>query len=290
MRRIISREGLAVVVLGLLLLGKTALNPRCAWSEDKVKRPAVLVLDPEEKKGSLTISGQSKLTVDKGGLQVNSTHQAAVQNQLGTLRVNEGGIRVVGGFSNLGGKVIATQVLKSHSEPVADPYSELRLPKSSEVVSEQKLFIQDKQEVTLQPGTYVGGISAVGKETKVTMEPGTYFITDGDFFTCGPEVKGTGVTLVMTGAKPGNFLIRDGTRAELSAPTEGGLKGFVVISKGQGQCVTFNDGKAAMKGVLYAPQAQVGVFFNSVVSVSQIVSRNLMLNTSATLSVTGVID
>ena len=59
---------------------------------EKQKIPSVLILDPAEKNGALSVSGESRLVVHKGTVIVNSTHSHALSNQRATIEVLDGSI------------------------------------------------------------------------------------------------------------------------------------------------------------------------------------------------------
>ena len=62
--------------------------------------PSLLVLSPSSQKATLSLGGENKLIVKKGGIAVNATYRSAVFNANSTIQVVEGGLRVGGGSKN----------------------------------------------------------------------------------------------------------------------------------------------------------------------------------------------
>jgi hypothetical protein len=248
----------------------------------------VLVLDPNQSNGALSLGGENRLIVRKGDVIVNSTDQSALFNANSSIEVLAGSIGLAGNFMNLGKAV--TKPKPRRAQQVANPYETLKLPAVTNVVSKQKLFLHAGVPETLRPGVYQGGIN-VGKGVELTLQPGTYLFINGDFFVTEAKVRGDGVTIIMWGAKPGKLLFANGADVELSAPREGDLKDMLILSAGKlegtNTDVGFNGCQAKLTGVVDAPLGRVGVFFNAKVSVTRVCCFQLMLNTGAMLEVTG---
>ena len=79
----------------------------------------------------------------------------------------------------------------------------LGLPPAPPVVSPSQKLIIGIGNVTLSPGTYVGGIVIAGKGS-VTLLPGVYYMQGGGFSAIGQgSVTGTGVLIVNGPSKSG---------------------------------------------------------------------------------------
>jgi hypothetical protein len=275
--------------LPVALLG--ALLGAWAWAEDEVRVPSVLLLDVSQKNGALNLGGEDVLTVRKGDLIVNSSHSSAVFNANSRIEALGGAIRIVGGYNNLGEAAIAPDPTTG-SAAMADPLTGIKYPPGGDVRSREKLFVSDGRETTLKPGYYAGGINAFGKGATLTLEPGMYVITDGDFFVGCGQFAGEGVTIVMSGQKPGKLTFGNGARGKLVAPKEGPLKDILIVSGGKAEGnnsdVGFNDARVLLQGTVYAPRGRIGVFFKSRVIAGHVVGLNLIMNTAATLDVMGV--
>jgi hypothetical protein len=304
------RRGAVCVTAGLLLCGlsfaPTVLEARAAdeanvtgaatavdntapsayrQALNKEATTSLLVLDPDEKVWALQVTSGSKLSVLKGDAVVNSSHQKALWITDGTVDVPNGDIGVVGGVHLSGEPTVTPEPitgLKAHD----DPFPAIAVPDDLPVISGKKLFLQ-KEDVTLTPGVYVGGIFSGGVK-RVVLRPGVYVMQDGDFFMSGAQVEGEGVTLFFTGARPGAFWTAAGTQLDLSAPTAGPLEGLLIVSQAQsGDNVRLTSTQGTLNGTIYAPRTGVSVSAGSDVSVPRVVCANIGLTLNSTLSITG---
>ena len=261
------------------------------WTQDEPRIPSVLVLDTSEKNGALHLDGENTLKVRQGDLIINSTHSSALFNANSQIQVLAGSIRITGGYNNLG-KGSITPAPTTGVATVADPLTMIRYPEVGDVRSRQKLFVPDKRETTLKPGYYAGGINAYGRDAILRLEPGVFVVTDGDFFIGVGEFSGEGVTIIMSGKKPGKLVFANDCRGKLVAPKEGPLKDIVVVSAGGTEAnvsdIGFNDAKVLLQGTMYAPRGRVGLFSGARVVVGHVVGFNLTMNTGAALDVTGL--
>ena len=263
-----------------------------ALAQDQPAVPSVLVLDTSEKNGALNLGGDNMLTVRKGNLVVNSSDNLALFSANSTVAVQNGTIQIVGGYSDLG-QASTTPVPQTGMQPVADPLAKrVQYPEDAKARERQKLIIPDSHHTVLEPGYYLGGISALGQNVQLTLNPGVYVIWDGDFFISAAELDGQGVTIVMAGQNPGRLIFGDGSHVRLQAPAEGPLKDILVVSKGVAQGnrsdIGFSAADCVLRGTIYAPRGRVGIFAKSRVRAGYVVCFNLMMNTGAELEVLGV--
>ncbi len=274
----------------MVLLAGVAFAGVPGWAQDETPMPAVLLLDATAKTGALHLDGENTLTVRKGDLVVNSTHNSALFSANSKIEVPAGAIRLAGGYNNLGESSI-TPTPVTGAAAVADPLTGVQYPKAGDVRSRQKLYVPDGRETTLKPGYYAGGINAYGRNTVLRLEPGMYVITDGDFFIGAGEVSGEGVTVIMSGKQPGKLSFGAGARGKLVAPREGPLKDMLIVSaaKTQGNTsdIGFNDARVVLQGLIYAPKGRLGLLAEAQVIVGRVVAYNLLMNTGATLEVLG---
>ena len=286
--RTLHRLSAVLIVCTLCLALFASLTP--TRGDDAPPPPSLLVLDASEKLSTLSLGGEDRLTIHKGDLVVNSCHRHAYSVSNSTLEVLAGKILIVGAGGGSGDHKI-TPAAQHGADVVADPYTGLKYPQVDNVASRQRKFLPDNEDVTLSPGLYYGGVTGACKTATVTLEPGVYVIVDGDFSFVGPKVTGKGVTIIMSGANPGKFLLGSGSEATLSAPTEGPLKDILIVSAGRAEGfnsdVGFNDGHANLTGIIYAPMGRVGAFYKSTVKVSRVVCFAFVLNTSAVMDISG---
>ncbi|MBV9865328.1 MAG: hypothetical protein JO316_08265 [Abitibacteriaceae bacterium] len=248
--------------------------------------PSVAVLDPTEKVWSLQVTEGSRLLVRNGDVVVNSTHNNAIWNAKSSIQVQNGKLLEIGGYYRQG-NAVANPAPQPLDQPATDPIPAFQLPRLP-VVSNKKLFIQDNQEITLQPGVYNEGIFATGKNLHIILAPGVYEMNNGDFFMSGCRVDGQGVTIALVGNTPGAFWGAMEAQVNLSAPTEGDLKGLVIVSAAKGwNKVQLGTTRAKLVGTIYVPAGGVDVLQNSLVSATRIICLNLGVNISSFLEVTG---
>jgi len=86
------------------------------------------------------------------------------------------------------------------SPAIADPYASVPFP-SYDDCGKSKKGLDIKDDTTLSPGTFCGGIHIFGNGTKVTMNPGIYVMVDGPFWVdASAVVTGDQVMLAFTGS------------------------------------------------------------------------------------------
>lgn len=262
-----------------------------SWAQDELRLPSVLILDTSDRNGALYLDGGATLTVRQGDLIVNSSHSSALFNANSQIEVQAGTILIAGGYNNLGEGTI-TPPPTTGAKAVADPLTKVQCPEVADVRSRQKLFVPDKRETTLKPGFYVGGINAFGKDAILRLDPGVYVVSDGDFFVGVGEFSGDGVTIIMSGRKPGRLTFANKARGKLVAPKEGPLKDILLVTagaaEGNNSDIGFNDARVLLQGTVYAPRGRIGVFANSRVVVGHVVGFSLIMTTGAVMEVTGL--
>jgi len=275
--------------LALCVLSAAPSGPLLAADGDAPAPPSLIVLNSTAKNGALSLGGENRLAVHKGDIAVNSSHTMALSLFNSELEVLAGEVILNGGAHILGEGSITPEPITG-AELVEDPYTAQEFPEVTDVIANERLFISEG-EVTLEPGVYYGGLTISGEETKVTLSPGTYLIVNGDFAVLKAELTGEGITLLVSGDKPGKFVFGNGSRTTLSAPEEGPLKGMLLATDGRidgaNSNIGFNDAKATLTGAVYAPQGRVGVFFKSEVTAGRIVCFEYMMNTGAQVDLTG---
>src|SRR5262249_24651740 len=150
--------------------------------------------------------------------------------------------------------------------------------------SSSTLSISGKQNVTLNPGLYIGGISIQG-QANVTMNPGIYYMQGGGFSNTGQgNLTGNGVMIYNDG---GVINIAGQGIVTLSPPTSGPYTGITMFqNRGSAQPVqVVGNGTMNMTGTFYAANAFVQVSGNGSVNYigSQYVSRDLKLTGNGTI-------
>ena len=123
------------------------------------KMPSLMMLDESDKVWSLSVGADSRLTVQKGDIVINSSNKGALWLTNGALNDLDGQILCVGGINNMG-KTTPRPAPVLGAAPQDDPVPNFRVPPPERVISQQKLFLNNQPEVTLPPGIYNDGIFA----------------------------------------------------------------------------------------------------------------------------------
>jgi len=125
--------------------------------------------------------------------------------------------------------------------------------------------------LTLEPGTYVGGIKITGKGA-VTLDPGIYYMQGGGFSVTGKgSLMGTNVLIVNAPRGPSDKINFDGQASvTLTALTSGPDAGVTIFQDPASANPVSFAGQAALNlaGVIYAPKALVSIVGNANVTVN----------------------
>jgi hypothetical protein len=106
------------------------------------------------------------------------------------------------------------------SPAVSDPYASVPFPPYDDC-SKGGGTAHIKDDATLSPGTYCGGLHIFGNGTKVQMQPGTYVMVGGPFWTdATAEVTGDKVTIAFTG-KGAALQIWGNSKVNVTSPASG---------------------------------------------------------------------
>lgn len=251
---------------------------------DEGSVPALLALNRDpEKLGSVSLGDGGTVTVEQGDVQVNGGHDAALYLGEGArLRAAAGEVGVVGGCLAVDGSELSPAAHETAA--VDDPLAALVVPGKAPVISKSMLFVG--KSATLKPGIYQGGLLTAAK-VKVTLQPGIYLFVDGDATFQGCTVSGTGVTLVIGGAKPGSLSFGAKSKVSLTAPTGGPTKGVVAVVKGESRGLSFYDTATTLGGTIYAPKSQVLATSRAKAKVGRVICQDLMVIDHSELTITG---
>jgi hypothetical protein len=159
----------------------------------------------------------------------------------------------------------ASKYLATHAWPADNPYARLTVPGYSGC-TRNKYKLDKRQNETVSPGVYCGGIEVAGGAT-LDLEPGGYIIDQGNFAVGdSATVRGTGVTIILTsrnGSNYGTVDIRGGSTIAISAPVDsaaGGIPGIAMwIDERAPAADAILDGGDTqnVNGVLYLPSRRV---------------------------------
>lgn len=164
-------------------------------------------------------------------------------------------IYVVGGFTGTG----CSPAPQTGANPVGDPLSYLSPPAVPAGCNYSNLQVGQGQTLTLNPGTYCGGMT-IGQGAHVTFNPGIYYLKGGGIDTIQSTVlNGTGVSFVQTSSggsgTPLGMLLESQSDVTLKAPVSGPMTGVLWYSKGNGRVLNDIQSQttARLEGVLYTP-------------------------------------
>lgn len=203
------------------------------------------------------------------GVAIDSSASNALNLNGGSV-LHADAIQVVGGYSGSG----MTPTPITNAQPVPDPYVNLPAPpaSSADCTAQTTNVHYSGGTVTLNPGTYCGGIQISGGTT-VTFKPGNYILLGGGLAVTGngSSLTGSGVMFYNTcnpspcnGGSAGyaSISIGGGTTVNLSGETSGLYSGILFYQDRTVGGSNLNDtvaGNAAvtLTGVLYFPKSQL---------------------------------
>jgi Flp pilus assembly protein TadG len=188
------------------------------------------------------------------------------------------------------------------SAVIPDPYASLPFPPYAACDKNAK-GLDIKDDTTLAPGTYCGGIHISGSGPKVTLQSGIYVMVDGPFWVDGGGiVTGDKVMIGFTG-KGSTLQVWGDASVTLTSPTSGtymnmqfmqdnsdtNTHGLWCSIGGNGGGGSSN-GKLSFDGVAYFPTQNFWTFGNAVVNANSpslaIVADKIWTQGNATVNVT----
>jgi hypothetical protein len=211
----------------------------------------ILLLDPTGQ--SLTVSGNASLNVTNYGAIVTDSSNSAAVSASANASITATEIDVHGGLSASSLTAIHG-VTNQGAAALADPLANLAAPSQPSTQ-----FTAVNYSGTLQPGTYVGGITVSGSNS-VTLQPGLYYLKGGGLTASGSaSVTGTGVMLYLTGINSTSVNISGNASVTLTPPTSGPYQGVVLFQDRTSNAAITISGKGALNttGTEYAPGATV---------------------------------
>jgi hypothetical protein len=215
--------------------------------------PCILALNRSVEK-ALLLTGGAQYVAEGCVLHSNSSSSVS-------LLVDNNAAVKAGGYCAAGKASVPTNLTppaRSYCEPLDDPFRNLPAPLASTCIA-TNMEVAPKQIVTLDPGTYCGGLTIKGT---ANLNPGVYIISGLLTVASQATIKGAGVMFYLTGASAG-FTLQAGATIDLSAATSGqygGIlffqdrlanPGFVNLFAGNSDTKVF--------GSIYAPTQKVRV-------------------------------
>ncbi len=220
----------------------------------------VLALNASASPG-VNVSGSNQLNLIKCNLYSNSNASPSL-NVSGSATVAANQVGVVGDVSGTS-NITATNGVRTHMLPVADPYASVSPPLEPSCSSAKITVNANGKTNTLSPGCYSGSIT-VNAGATLNLSPGIYYLDGASLSVAGnATITGSGVTLVFTGSGGnwGTASIGSNAIVDLTAPTTGSTKGIVMYGDRKMPAGTaFNltgGGTQNFGGAIYLPKANL---------------------------------
>jgi len=238
----------------------------------------------EDNPSSLNVTGNAKVVVQGGDIQVNSSSSKALTaSGNGTLTANN--INIVGGykFTGNGG---TTSPIHTGVGAMSDPYSNLDAPSVSNNLG--GVSLSGNQTKTISPGYYPNGISVSGNG-QLTMSPGIYNIGGSGLSVTGnATMTANGVMLYLSGSA-GINLTGNGA-VVLTPPTTATSSTYAGISVFQNENNEASDtisgnSNLQLDGVIYLPSATVTLSGNGGTFGAQIVADQVTVSGNGTVNI-----
>ena len=204
-------------------------------------------------------------------------------------------ISVVGNYTNSG---TLSPTPQTGAKTLPDPLASVVSPTFSACTHTNWQMNSSTGSLTLNPGTYCGGMTiSGGSGITATFNPGLYIVTGGINWNAQVSVVGSGVTFYFTqggGSSYGQVTISGQVAVNLTAPTStsaGGVTGILFFGdrawNSTSQNVNINGGSTVkLEGILYFPTTGVIVTGNTTCNGNYLglVADNITVNGGATWS------
>jgi len=186
----------------------------------------VLALNPNAS-AAVKVSGGNQLNLIKCNLYSNSGASPSLDVS-GSAAVSANQVGVVGDISGAS-NITATNGMRTHIRPIADPYADV-VPPAEPSCSHAKIVVNSNGKTTsIDPGCYSGSIT-VNAGATLNLTPGIYYMDGANLSVAGnATITGTGVTIVFTGSGSewGTASIGSNAIVNLTAPSSGQTQGIV---------------------------------------------------------------
>jgi Flp pilus assembly protein TadG len=265
---------------------------------------AMLALNPTKCK-AINKSGSSNIVINNnGGIMANSSCNPSIDVS-GTGKLTAAAVY----YNDDGGYHQTTALISPAPQPLPDPIQDplknvtppnvlTTLPSINSggtALTPAKRTISSGN-VTINPGTYFGGLEIKGNGTKVTMNPGVYIMAGGGFTVSSgsPSITGSGVMVYNTydpwknsgaGACASIDLSGGGTW-NYTPPSSGTYKGIGLWQdKACTNDVKLVGGNGGPSGAIYAPTARVNMSGSGSLGSIQIIADSFDITGSGNMTV-----
>ncbi len=259
--RVTVAQPISAFLAGIIGIYQTAVSASAVSGPAGNTMPCLMTL-ASSMPGAINITGNGTISAPNCGIFVNSTSATALRIT-GNVNINAHPIRVVGGYSvnnNANVSPITTDT------PVAvDPFAGMTMPTFSSCT-----YVNYKKSgggaITLNPGTYCGGISITGNHS-VTFNSGMYVLYGGGMTLASniSPITGNNVTFYNSGngtSYPyGGISLSGGGVSTLSAPTTGTYAGMLVMQNplNTQDATVLGNANSTLAGNFYFPKNNVNL-------------------------------
>ncbi|MBR1133938.1 TadE/TadG family type IV pilus assembly protein [Bradyrhizobium iriomotense] len=210
---------------------------------------------------AVSVTGGNQLNLIKCNLYSNSGASPSL-NVAGSASVAANQVGVVGDVSGAS-SITATNGIRTHIRPVADPYANVSPPARPSCTNAKITVNANGKTNSLDPGCYMGSIT-VNAGATLNLSPGIYYLDGANLSVAGnATITGSGVTLVFTGSGSdwGTASIGSNATVDLTGPTSGPTKGIVMYGDRNmpaGTAFNLTGGSTQnFGGAIYLPKANL---------------------------------
>lgn len=279
-RRMIARSARFTALLGLAgggIMSVVLATPASGALAATGNNCAVCLYDGSDA-GSLSVDGNSSLTINGGSVTVDSSAAGAAVVG-GNATVSSAGINVVGAARADGNGSFSPTPLTGVSA-AADPLGGLAVPSSSG--SSQDVALGGNDSRTIGPGLY--GSIDVGGNASLTLDAGVYVVTRGLTVSGNASLTANNVALYFAcsgyptgcnGGQAGAGLQIDGnSQYQITSPTTDAYQGVAIFYERNNAAPLRLSGNGTVTGTIYAKSAGLLVDGNGEATLNSLVLVN----------------
>jgi Flp pilus assembly protein TadG len=197
---------------------------------------------------SITVGGSSNIHMGCGAISNSTSADAAVTTNGASYNFVADPVAGVGGMPD---SINGATDIQEHHVAMPDPYDG-KYPTSTSGMTCNKQV--NGGNTNLTPGCYKA-FKFTGNAT-YNLAAGTYFLNNTNFDVQGTvTIKGTGVTIIMTGTTPGSVSTNGNSTIQLVAPTSGTYANMLFIGMGTADNTINGSNLSYYDGAMYFPNS-----------------------------------
>lgn len=259
--RVTVAQPVSVFFAGIFGINRLSVSATAVSGPAPSSMPCLLTL-ASSMPSAVSMMGNGTLIANNCGMYVNSNSGTAL-TVTGTVTVKANPIKVVGGSSV--DKNSNVSPITNGATAIADPFASLAMPAFTSCTY-TNFKKAGNGPLTLNPGTYCGGISITGTHS-VTFNSGMYVLYGGGMTLASniSPITGSNLTFYNSGngtSYPyGNISFSGGGVSALSAPTTGTYAGMLVMQNPNNTLDATVNGNAesTLAGNFYFPKNNVNL-------------------------------